>query len=269
MQMTSSSISVVIPILEVDRQSFLKCIENIQSQSLKPDEVIFTTERNSTSAMIKSVLKNLTRSFPIEFKVVENSGNLGIGQALNVGIRHARGDIIVRHDVDDVMHSERIKKIERLFKSDNKIDVVHSNTFSKHRLMSDTRKLHRVSKLKHQFILKNPIVHPTVAFRKSTVIRFGNYDPTLRYCEDLDLWLRWMKCGATFYYITTALVLYNAPTGVRINQNWRTNLLVRIRNYKSPNVFYAALGIICMAGFVLIPDSVRAFIYRKMKAQKS
>ena len=119
--------------------------------------------------------------------------------------------------------------------------------------------------LKNAFIYKNPLCHPTVVFKKSSIIEIGNYDASLRYCEDLDLWLRAIRNRLKFFCISKPAVRYLSPETVRTDQHWHTNLSVRIRNFGSPNLIYSSLSIFILAVFCLLPKFMKSRIYDKIK----
>ena len=100
-----------------------------------------------------------------------------------------------------------------------------------------------------------------MAYKKETVDKFGNYDPKLRYCEDLDLWLRWIKKGVKFTCINEELIEYSMPSDVRTKKNWIKNLSVRLKNFGSPSLYLSIKGIAIIFIFLLLPLRLKKMIY--------
>ena len=263
--MQSITISVIIPILNVTSSDFEKCLTNIETQNRLPDEVIFSVEDNDTGKFIQTRL-NTQKNININYKVLLNIGNRGIGHALKNAVDAATGEVIVRHDVDDFMVKDRIAFIHKLYKADPAIQVTYSNAF----LYSDNIESERSfpmnqRQLMRAFVYCNPIIHPTVAFRKSTVHDFGSYQADLRFCEDLDLWLRWIRRGVQFTYIDQKLVNYNLPPRLRSKNNWTANFTVRRKNLFSPNLLYGMCGLALMLLFNLLPKNFKNILYLRLR----
>ena len=110
--------------------------------------------------------------------------------------------------------------------------------------------------------LTNAIAHPTVMFRKEAFDCYGGYNPSNRYCEDLDLWLRWMNAGLLFENLPQVLVQYRQDNTRRDHLNWRYNLRVRLANFSSRNLFRRIIGIICIAAWVAVPAKLQELIYK-------
>jgi hypothetical protein len=109
--------------------------------------------------------------------------------------------------------------------------------------------------------LTNAIAHPTVMFRKEVIDLYGSYNPRYRYCEDLDLWLRWMNAGIVFGNLPQALVQYRQDNTRREHLNWRYNLFARLSNLSTRHFIRRIVGIICIAAWVAVPGRLQEKIY--------
>jgi hypothetical protein len=57
-----------------------------------------------------------------------------------------------------------------------------------------------------------PVIHPSVMFRKSSIMRIGSYSPYVpNRLEDYELWIRAMMLGLRFHNLQMALLLYRMP----------------------------------------------------------
>ena len=119
--------------------------------------------------------------------------------------------------------------------------------------------------LKRAFATRNPIIHPTVIFRRSAIIKIGNYDETLRYCEDLDLWLRALRNNLRIYAVDLPTIRYFAPIELRSKLNWKQNLKVRSKNLGTPNILISIFGILNLLIFTSIPKFIQRALYDYIK----
>jgi len=135
-------------------------------------------------------------------KYEENDGNKGIGYTLNKGIELCSHEIILKMDSDDIMVPNRINTqlTYMLEHPDVHICGAQIKCFTNDNTIINITRHQSISweeykiKPKHWFIN-----HPTVCYRKSSVLQAGNYNKELReMAEDFELELRMLK---TFGYI--------------------------------------------------------------------
>jgi glycosyltransferase involved in cell wall biosynthesis len=126
--------------------------------------------------------------------------NMGLTKALNRGLALARGKYVARMDADDVSLPERLQAQVDAMDSHEGLDLV--GTFfdvinasgaiiEKKELITDD--LYRLWRLQFH----NNYGHGTMMMRRSEIIRVGNYDESLQYAQDYDLWSRVSKRGNT------------------------------------------------------------------------
>ena len=155
--------------------------------------------------------------------------NVGLGRALNIGLRHCSFDFIVRFDTDDVFTDDRIFLTAQYFDANPHIDVVTSPVCEFIPSLSpcvETR-LRGVPKsekiLNLAFSYRNPINHPAVAFKKKSIVNVGSYESMFLF-EDYFLWLKCRRSGLSFgvmNYITVFMRVasFGNRTGFRYARN--------------------------------------------------
>jgi glycosyltransferase involved in cell wall biosynthesis len=119
----------------------------------------------------------------------------GLSDALNLGLERCLSELVFRMDADDVAMPNRLEVQLRKFRQLGQPDVLGGNAEF---ISMEGKPLRRRScPLDHETILRwlerdggTPILHPTVLYKRSRVLRHGGYDPTFPCCEDFDLWLR-------------------------------------------------------------------------------
>ena len=75
-------------------------------------------------------------------------------------------------------------------------------------------------------LLRCGLAHPTVMFKKQDFFTIGGYNTSLIYCEDLDLWLRYLKAGFKIKNIRQTLLKYRKSK--RNFVHWKYMIFVRI-----------------------------------------
>lgn len=112
--------------------------------------------------------------------------------SLSLGIHFSKGEFIARMDADDIAYSNRLEKQIHFFINNPEVtvlgtayDLIDENGLVKKTIFPPTGD----KQIRNALIYKNPICHPTVMFRKQTLVEAGGYLGGLQ-AEDYDLWLR-------------------------------------------------------------------------------
>jgi glycosyltransferase involved in cell wall biosynthesis len=140
---------------------------------------------------------------------------MGLGDALNIGLQNCTYELVARMDTDDIAKKDRFEKQLKVF-ANNSIDVCSSwvSEFD-----NDEEKITSYRKVpeSHEEIVsfakkRNPINHPAVMYKKTSVINAGGYQKMMWF-EDYYLWCRMILNGAKFYNIQEPLVSMRAGYG--------------------------------------------------------
>ena len=171
-----------------------KAIQSILDQSFTNFEFIII-DNNSTDNSLKIIEDFASSDSRI---IIMNIEKRGISNLLNLGLKRSKYEYIARMDSDDIALSNRLQIQLNYMKSRPEIAVLGSPTLiidenDKFQFISD----HPVDeeKLNERIQQENAISHPTVLFRKNTILKAGGYNPQAIHAEDYDLWLRVMKLG--------------------------------------------------------------------------
>lgn len=187
---------------------FRRAMQSIwDDQVLKPNQIVLVIDGPVPNDIIdeidvwKKELSGILYVIPLKT-------NVGLGQALNIGMQSCKYDVIARMDTDDISLPCRFLKQIPLFES-NTIDLVGSHVSEFIGSESNIVSFRRVP-LDHDAIVlfskrRSPVNHPSVVFRKSSVIESGGYMHMLL-MEDYYLWIRMLTLGKKFYNIDEVLV---------------------------------------------------------------
>ena len=184
--------SVLISVYQREKPQYLEqALESLLEQTLLPTEVVIVEDGPLTDELY-AVIEAFKTRFAATVSVVLPR-NVGLGLALNHGLKECHYPIVARMDSDDICKPRRFEKQLEILRTHKEIDVVGSwiDEFlgTKENIIS-TRKVPET----HQEILhfaryRNPMNHPTVMFRKAVIEAVDSYHDFPLF-EDYDLWVR-------------------------------------------------------------------------------
>ena len=143
------------------------------------------------------------------FKIIRNSLNYGLGYSLQRGLIEVPTELVFRMDADDLSIPGRFKLQYTYMMLNPEIDVLGgSMIYGAGRGQSITIQ----NPIEHTKIISllpiNPIAHPSVCFRKASVLLAGGYSYKYRKKQDLELWYRMARLGCKFKNIRNPVVRY-------------------------------------------------------------
>ena len=146
-------------------------------QIVKPDEIVLVQDGPLTDELYLTINKWKEKLGSL-FILVILKKNVGLGDALNEGMKYCSYELISRMDTDDISLPERFKKQLEIFEEKD-IDICSAFISE---FQDDEREIISYRKIpeKHNDIVKyskkrSPINHIPVMFKKSVVIKAGGY----------------------------------------------------------------------------------------------
>lgn len=200
--------SVLISSYYKDSPLFLeRALESLKDQTLQASEIVFVEDGKLTRELY-DVLDRYASLLPI--KRLSFDENKGLGNALKIGLENCTNDIVLRMDTDDICDRERFEKQVTFLQNNKDIDIL--GTWVKD--IDNNGKIigERIFPTNHVDLLKViwacPLAHPTIAFRKESIISIGSYNTGIKRRQDYDLWLRAATKGLRFGNIPEFLLYY-------------------------------------------------------------
>lgn len=246
-------------------------LNSIFSQTLMPSEVVLVEDGPLTEELYKVISKFL-QTHP-ELKVIPLSKNVGLGKALNEGLKHCSYELVARMDTDDIAKPNRFEKQIRTFKKHPEYDVVGAwiDEFE-----GDINNINTIRALPempsdiYEFAKKrNPVNHPVVMFKKNAVIAAGGYQHFPLF-EDYYLWVRMLLNGAKFYNIQESLLYFRSSPEMFKRRGGFTyacteaKFLWHIHQLGMVSFGQTCLNIFLRFGTRIIPNELRSYIYKKL-----
>jgi glycosyltransferase involved in cell wall biosynthesis len=211
--MANLKYSVLMSVYNGENPNYLKSsIESMVAQTQMPDEIVIVEDGPINEELV-SVIRSYNSNYPGLFTIVRLDKNLGLGAALNRGLSKCRNELVARMDTDDISLRNRCELQVREFMNDSELRIVGSN-IDEFYDNPDQVITSRVVPSKYEEILKfskrrNPFNHPTVMYKKSSVISLGGYGD-FRRNQDLDLFVRMLNNGYKAKNIDKSLLLFRA-----------------------------------------------------------
>lgn len=201
--------SVLLPVYyKEDSTYFRLALESLKNQSLPPSEVVLIKDGPLTKEL-ENVICEFKALLP--FKVLALDKNIGLGEALHLGLLSCSHEYVARMDSDDICVKERFEKQARIFMKNPDLDILGSylKEFVHH--VGDLDVIRRVP-LMHEEIYaytfyRCPFNHPSVMFKKSAVLKAGSY-LKMPFFEDYYLWIRMAVAGCRFQNTDEILLNY-------------------------------------------------------------
>lgn len=195
-----------------DRPEWLKqAIDSLLDQTVLSDDIIIIADGPLT-AQLYDVLGQYTNNESFSF--IKLRTNQGLGNALNIGIKRAKNQLVARMDSDDISVPNRFKLQIAEFNNNPELDILGGQVaefIDNPEEIVAYRKVpinnHEIKKFARR---RNPFNHPTVMFKKSTIQKIGCYDTTAIRIEDYDLWLRAISSGAVCANLDVVLLKYRS-----------------------------------------------------------
>lgn len=245
--------SVLISVYNKDNPKFFtQTLKSFVDQTLKADQIVIVKDGPINDELDK-VIYTFESKLPL--KIIKLERNLGLGLALREGLKHCSYEYVVRMDSDDISFPTRFEKQIHFLINNPEYDLVSSNIEEFNDVPGDLGIIKRVPE-KHEEIIKyskkrSPFNHPSVAFRKSAIIKAGSYKSMILF-EDYYLWLRLIKSGNKFYNFQEPLLYFRVGN----------NMFNRRRGYRYAKQEYRFLKIAYKENLISRFDFFRSVIVR-------
>ena len=197
--------SVLMSLYKKEHPEYLRlAIDSMLNQTVKPDEIVLVEDGPLTDELYA-----VEDEYKDKLTIVVNEKNLGLGLALNEGLKVCRNELVARMDTDDISKPDRCEKQLEYFAAHPKTTILGGqieefidslgNIVGKREVPQTDEDLKRYMKK------RCPFNHMTVMFKKSDVMKVGNYQDWF-WNEDYYLWIRMALADCIFANLPKVLV---------------------------------------------------------------
>ncbi len=269
--------SVLMSTYAGDRADYLReaFVSTVQDQTRRPSQVVLVQDGPVREELAEEITR-LTKESPVPVTHVEMPENLGLGPALDAGLRASEHEIVARMDADDVSAPDRFEKQLPLVEAG--ADIVGSGLWEfgaaiddvvgRRTPPTDPDEIRRVVRF------RDPFNHPTVVYRRSAVQAAGGY-ADMALMEDYLLFTRMVAGGAEPANLAEPLVHYRVGDGAYARrgglQLLRSELALqrRFRQLGLTTRREYLRNVAVRGGYRMVPVGVRKVAYRRLLANRS
>lgn len=266
------SFSVLMSVYYKEKAEYLRqAINSIVCQNNMPSEVVIIKDGELTYELDK-VIDEFDKQYIGLFKIINIKKNVGLGEALRIGVIKCSNELIARMDSDDISLPDRFKLQEEFMRSNSEIDVLGSWSKEFHGNPENVVDIKAVP-LKYEEIInyakkRNPLNHMTVMFRKEAVLRAGNYEPFLWY-EDYYLWVKMIMNNSKIANMNKVLVLARSDESMYKRRGGVKYIKAEVKLEKKLlesgfiDIKLFLFNVIVRISIRLMPNSMRKIFYVK------
>lgn len=250
---------------------FELAVESMAEQTHQPKEILIIADGEITPAL-QQAQRRCTDRHPGLIRTIPLEKNVGLAEAMRLGVEECNCEWIARMDADDVSAPQRCEK-ELTLALEKQADMVGCD--SEEFIGSiENPKSRRVFPATHEELVafsrrKVPFCHPAVMMKKSAVLRAGNYHNVFPH-DDYDLFVRMLATGSIgctvkeiLFHVRVSEDFYKRRGGVKyVRTLLGYNLHLLKTGWMRPSDF-----IIRSCGniiFGLAPVSLRSWLYRRL-----
>lgn len=181
--------SILMAVYEKENPRFLKeSIESMLKQTIPSNDFVIIKD-----GPLPNDLENVLLAYKDYLHIIPLDRNVGLGQALAIGLKHCKHELVARMDSDDLSRHDRIAKQLDVFEKNPECVLCggYIEEFIHH--PGDLGLIKKVPTQANEIISfmkkRNPFNHVTVMFKKSVIMQAGNYR-SFYLNEDYELWIR-------------------------------------------------------------------------------
>lgn len=257
---------------KADPEQFDAAFDSIwHNQKLKPNQIVLVKDGPLPKELSDRV-NTWARILEEHLTVVEIKKNVGLGTALNEGLKYCHYDLVARMDTDDISMPDRFNE-QISFMTKNPDISVCSGYIEEWDENMATILSHRPLPLTHESIAKfsarrSPISHPAVMFRTNSVLNVGGYPDY--YPEDYALWVKMIYNGYRFANLENVLLRMRTGEDFYKRRGLRFlkgEVLVMLMQLKY-NMITKKTFLVNVSARLLLrasPPAIRKFAYKKLR----
>ena len=259
--------SVLMSLYKKEKPEYLRlALDSMLNQTVAPDEIVLVEDGPLTDELY-AVLED----YPM-IRRVKNETNLGLGLALNVGLKECKNELVARMDTDDCSKPERCEKQLERFLEKPYLAIVGShidefigdpsNVISQRIVPTTSEEIYNFAKKRSAFN------HPAVMYSKTAVLDNNGY-ADLKRNQDVDLFGRMQFEGYKAENIDEALLWFRSSDELaKRRKSWQNtwSYIATIRKFwKMGYSSFADYAMVALAqtGMYLMPVKMQNYIYKK------
>lgn len=271
-------ISILMSLYFKENENFLNdCFNSVwEVQTISPDEIVLVLD-GPIGNELQNCVKFWQEKIGSSLKVIPLTKNVGLGNALNEGLKYCSNEWVFRMDTDDICVSDRFEKQVQFIKSNPDIALFGGQVLEFETEPNDSNALKSVPTTDEQIKLfsqkRCPFNHMTVAYRKDIIEKLGGYKHHL-FMEDYNLWLRVIGAGYKVANLEDVVLYARVGNGMHARRKGleyiksEKQLLNLKKELKIQNPIHANILFLIRSAFRLMPSPLLGKIYNTFLRKK-
>lgn len=259
--------SVLMSLYKKEKPEYLRlAIDSMLNQTVAPDEIVLVEDGPLTDELY-TVLNEYSMLHRIK-----NETNLGLGLALNAGLKNCRNELVARMDTDDCSKPDRCEKQIARFYEKPYLAIVGShidefvgdtsNVISQRIVPTTSEEIYNFARKRSAFN------HPAVMYSKTAVLENGGY-ADLKRNQDVDLFGRMQFEGYKAENIDESLLWFRSSDELaKRRKSWQNtwSYIATIRRFWKmgySSFFDYIIVSIAQTSMYLMPVKIQNFVYKR------
>lgn len=262
--MNKPLVSVVMATFNEPVEHITASIRSILEQTYSNLELIIADDSTNESTIV--AIDHLQKEDK-RIILIRKNRRMGFVPALNEGLQTARGEYIARMDGDDIADLNRLQTQVNYLSSHKNIDILggsmdiidHNGNIISHRSYPS-----KGMSILLWTVMRSPLAHPTVMFRRVLVDSGYCYDESFPRAEDLEFWLRLRNAGFRIANTSQKLLNYRVVGDLatkRAGNNFKFNYKARLKNLSIRYLLFDVLSICIVKFYCLMPHKLISMVY--------
>lgn len=269
--------SVLMSVYHKENAEYLRtAMDSIWNQTIRTDDFVLVCD-GPLNDELDAVIEAMRAAHPDTLHVVRLEKNGGLGNALNMGIKHCKHELVARMDSDDISRPDRCERQLKMFQEHPDISVV-SGIVEEFTTSTSEIEARRVPPETQNEIVqfakkRNPFNHPCVMYKKSAVEAAGGYQD-FYLLEDYYLWIRMLQKGITGYNLQEPLLWMRAGSDMyKRRAGWKYAMSQKaLFKYMKDNGFIGGSqymkSVAVRTASSLTPNWLREFMFKRAMRKK-
>lgn len=269
--MNEPLVTVIVRTYNQSKQILDCCLGSILTQTYNNWEFLISDD--STSSESIQIIDEYSAKDK-RVKAVRRPTRMGLVGSLNVAVKESKGKYVAVLDADDIAEPERLELQVKYFEEHEECDVLGGAMNIINENSEKTSIRHYPSgglKLLLWMMLRDPVGHPTVMFRKKVFEDGFYYDEEMnKGCEDTEFWLRLRNHGYVIRNLQTPLVNYRIAEDMAIKRKAdnKVNFLARKKNFSYKYFLLDSISLMVILFRMALPQRFVSWAYSKENKQE-
>ena len=170
-------------------------LDSVCNQTLLPEEYIIVDGLSTDKTM--DIVKKYMAKYP--FIKCISAKDSGIYDAMNKGIKLAKGDIVGIINSDDWYENNALEKVNDMYQ------IYGTGVYYGIQRNLINNKEFSLERIGHEFLNEKMIPHPSTFVSKDIYEKFGSFDLKYAFSADLDLLIRFSKQNTPFFKVESII----------------------------------------------------------------